>query len=189
VLLNSLESIYNDNSYFNHFPNNIFLRDLTNGLESQIFVKWKTTNPYEKSALRSVSKKYDVEFANEFHLKSISIDGVDPQHSSYCQNPSPSLVNSSLPILITGSANKDNMTMLGGFREFQVALFKDKKNSAIHDCIFWQRWNDRNESQIADPLDFRLPSQVSTHVNQTGFLEIMRDMFLSIYTFQEAFFQ
>lgn len=66
----------------------------------------------------------DVQIRQEYHMKTISIDGQ---------------------YVIVGSANKDLTTMMGSFREEQFDLY-DPQSAAIHDQTFLQRWNDSRES-------------------------------------------
>ncbi len=72
----------------------------------------------------------------EFHGKTISADGMS---------------------VIVGSANKDQSTMYGSFREEQLEVY-DSVTAQAHDQMFKTRWNDLSETSTEfvdfDPKDF-----------------------------------
>lgn len=204
IILNSLGDYINNNTDFAHIPNNLFLNEFStdqmymNGLDgkSRIQVKWKVVPETDRVALERTaivngsSKK--VRFSPEYHLKSISVDGVLEKDQAFCKSfvtdPKVLLERvSNLSMLITGSANKDNMTMLGGFREFQLKVF-DKTSSIKHDCLFWERWNSAQQTALAMPYDFTIPEKIAEKTSQKEFIQILKTIFLSVYNYQEAYF-
>ncbi len=149
----------------------------------------------------------------EFHLKAISIDGVSETNSERCQSvvalefneesqernqeskeakrfePNPDEVEalkkevSANSYLVVGSANKDNMTMLGGFREFQLGV-TDRNATVRHDCSFWNRWKLMS-APVNNDRDFLLPEGVRAKgLNAEDFLQVLKEAFLGIYEFQ-----
>lgn len=124
-----------------------------------------------------------------FHLKAISVDGVSFHNQQTCQSEDKHVLDSmNQPILITGSANKDVMTMSGGFREYQVAIY-DKETVATHDCLFWSRWNNPQSTESTDGLDFQLPEQALQLgiTDKEKFLSVLRQLFFSPYNFTKDF--
>jgi phosphatidylserine/phosphatidylglycerophosphate/cardiolipin synthase-like enzyme len=74
----------------------------------------------------------------EYHMKSISADGIQ---------------------LISGSANKDQTTMYGSFREQQLHVY-DKQATKIHDQVLLEHWNDPSKSSIFSGYDFEVPNNL-----------------------------
>ncbi len=58
--------------------------------------------------------------------------------------------------LISGSANKDQTTMYGSFREEQLQVF-DPRVTRIHDDGLMRFWNDSHASTPFDGFDFKVP--------------------------------
>jgi phosphatidylserine/phosphatidylglycerophosphate/cardiolipin synthase-like enzyme len=71
---------------------------------------------------------------SEYHMKTISADGQS---------------------VISGSANKDQTTMYGSFREAQVDIW-DQGVAKVHDDVFLSHWND-NESVAFNGYNFQVP--------------------------------
>ncbi len=71
---------------------------------------------------------------SEYHMKTISADGQS---------------------VISGSANKDQTTMYGSFREQQVDVW-DAEIAKVHDRILLGHWND-SESEEFRGFDFTVP--------------------------------
>ena len=75
----------------------------------------------------------------EYHAKTISADGK---------------------YVIAGSANKDQATMYGAFREEQVEIF-DEVSTKIHDDNFNALWNDTHETtESFKEFEFEVPPQI-----------------------------
>ncbi len=170
-----------------HIPNNLFIPELTDlGIE----VKWQLTpSKLLHSILEDHYKHPKQTIGATFHLKSITTDGVLAQNTQSCESDNPKVDDSFIPVLITGSANKDVMTMSGGFREYQVAVF-DKKAVSEHDCVFWKRWHDPDSSITTDGLDFVLPQQAEQLgiKDQKEFLNFLRQLVFAPYNFTKDFF-
>jgi phosphatidylserine/phosphatidylglycerophosphate/cardiolipin synthase-like enzyme len=81
----------------------------------------------------------------EYHMKTISVDGR---------------------FLITGSANKDQTTMYGAFREQQLDIL-DIEATKEHDRTLMLYWNDPKESRPFNGYEFDLPSWVIGPDGQT----------------------
>jgi len=74
---------------------------------------------------------------SQYHMKTISADGQS---------------------VISGSANKDQTTMYGSFREEQVDVW-DATSTKIHDDVLLAHWND-NESTAFTGFDFQVPGNL-----------------------------
>lgn len=154
VLLGAQDDITDPAKNFVRIPNVVFLNDLL--ATGKIKIKWKKTPTEDGVGLTNVKNKYGVMLSPEYHLKGISVDGVTAEQRGMCAQLSndkqvvwdlnqvqklKSAMQGQVPALISGSANKDTMTMLGGFREFQVMIF-DAEATIKHDCLFWARYED-----------------------------------------------
>ena len=94
----------------------------------------------------------------EFHYKTISMDG---QH------------------LITGSANKDQTTMYGAFREEQLDIAHSDA-ALIHDQEFLKFWNDSDETSAEfEDFDFTVPLGIKLDDQQ--FIALVRDLISILY--------
>lgn len=187
LLIETLQSITAKNDIAAHIPNNLFVPDLVN---LGIPVKWKLTDTGLKEAVIEANKQYGRLLSTTFHVKSIGIDGVLEKDQDSCNSEDVIVeTRDAAPVLITGSANKDVLTMSGGFREYQVAVF-DKDAVINHDCLFWSRWNDEEHAIATDGLDFDLPQQaVDAGVTDKGkFLEVIKNVIFASYDFTKDFF-
>jgi hypothetical protein len=120
-----------------------------------------------------------------FHVKSISVDGVLEENADSCVSlKGPILVNpqTSAPATVSGSANKDIMTMSGGFREAQVATYSEAA-VGTHDCLFWARWKER--SVPSRGTEFDLPPQAGQMGvdNPEDFLTVLKSILFTPYNF------
>jgi phosphatidylserine/phosphatidylglycerophosphate/cardiolipin synthase-like enzyme len=185
IMLESLTGT-DPNVVMGHVPNNLFLPELVAlGAEA----KWKKVPDSVIKAIENVKTKYGETLAPEFHLKSITVDGIRAHETDICNSESASLKHhKTLPALITGSANKDVMTMTGGFREYQVLVYSE--DAVIrHDCIFWSRWNNPSESVETNGLDFVAPPEAKqAGLDEESFLNVLRMAFFSTYNFTKDFF-
>ncbi len=74
--------------------------------------------------------------AQEYHMKTISVDGIN---------------------VISGSANKDQTTMYGSFREEQIDVM-DAAAAKEHDRVFEAHWSNPAETEeVFSQLDFPVP--------------------------------
>ena len=112
-------------------PNLLYLDVLT---EAGVKIKWKILWPgWDPEVIHHTHAIIN----QEYHPKTISADGT---------------------FLISGSANKDQTTMYGSFREEQLHIF-DAHVSSIHDEDFLRLWNDQNEtSEVFTHYDFVVPA-------------------------------
>jgi hypothetical protein len=97
-------------------------------------------------------------------MKTISADGVN---------------------LISGSANKDQNTMYGSFREQQIEVY-DVEVTKAHDNEFEREWNDRNETgPLFTGYDFSPPSSIKGFngrpLNATEFIRLLRNIVAVLY--------
>jgi phosphatidylserine/phosphatidylglycerophosphate/cardiolipin synthase-like enzyme len=97
----------------------------------------------------------------EYHLKTLSMDGLS---------------------VIAGSANKDQSTMYGAFREEQLEVW-DKEATAIHDQVFMSRWNNltlEDKTENFNPYDFVVPAGLKgfdgTPLSPKDFLHLLREI-------------
>jgi|GEM_PF-2807677 len=184
VMLHPLTSPLEDSKVGAHFPNNIFIPELR---DLGIPVKWKILPDDVRQAVVDVFEATGNSLSPEFHLKSITVDGVLADNRGSCSQLAPEVgASGATPALITGSANKDVMTMSGGFREYQIMAF-DNKSVAVHDCNFWQRWDDPLATEETDGLDFLLPPEASALGidSNRDFLEKARQVIFGIYNFSK----
>lgn len=186
IMLEPLTSVGSTSKVMAHVPNNLFLPEL---VAAGAQVKWKTVPSNMAKAILAVKAQYGESLAPEFHLKSLTVDGVRANETELCNSESPSIKHhKTIPALITGSANKDVMTMTGGFREYQV-LVHGEQAVIRHDCIFWARWNNPNESLDTNGLDFEIPPEAKkAGLDEESFLNVLRMAFFSTYNFTKDFF-
>ncbi len=188
VILESLTPYEKDASKVGaHIPNNLFIPEMVaNGIE----VKWQTPPESLVDAILEDSSKHPgQQISATFHVKALSVDGVLQPNLEECRNGTERTPKDSAPVMITGSANKDIMTMSGGFRESQVAIYGEEAVTQ-HDCLFWARWENPSFSQSTDGLDFDLPTQAEAMgiTDKTVFLNILRQIVFSTYNFTKDFF-
>jgi phosphatidylserine/phosphatidylglycerophosphate/cardiolipin synthase-like enzyme len=169
-------------------PNNLFIPEL-----SEVGIKIKPyivpDNVVLATGLDQKKFKHPL-LATTFHVKSLSADGVLKADSETCQSIDGALLSekiNSTPVTVSGSANKDIMTMSGGFRESQVAIF-DEESVIAHDCLFWARWN--NSPHEVDGLDFDLPEQAIQFgiKDKKTFLNFLRQVLFAPYNFTKELF-
>ncbi|MCC6137647.1 MAG: hypothetical protein IT287_03380 [Bdellovibrionaceae bacterium] len=186
IMLEPLTGVGATSKVMAHVPNNLFLPEL---IAIGAKVKWKKVPASIEKAILAVKDKYNESLAPEFHLKSMTVDGVRADETGLCNSNEPSLKHhTTVPALVTGSANKDVMTMTGGFREYQVLIYGE---SAVvrHDCLFWARWNNPQETEETNGLDFEVPPEATqAGLDQEGFLNVLRMAFFSTYNFSKDFF-
>lgn len=186
IMLEPLTAVGSTDTVMAHVPNNLFIPELVS-LGAQ--VKWKKVPAKIEKAILDVKAKYGESLAPEFHLKSMTVDGVRANETEICNAMEPSLKHyKTTPALVTGSANKDVMTMTGGFREYQVLIYGE--DAVIrHDCLFWARWNNPQESVETNGLDFDIPPEAAqAGLDQESFLNVLRMIFFSTYNFSKDFF-
>ncbi len=163
ILLAALEDELDPTKKFAHIPNISYIDSLK--ATGQVFAKWKKVPDKDVAALKEVNQKYGVKLAPEYHLKTISIDGVSADMKDLCIDAQKNLIalNNSMtkvPALVSGSANKDVLTMTGGFREFQVVVY-DRSVTIAHDCQFWQRFSDTDQSKEIANETMNLPAELT----------------------------
>ena len=147
------------------FPNTLYMDQL----KYQTMDLDAAGNPQPGRAWPNIQVKWkhvphSDEFHMEYHMKTITVDGFGANGRRVTDGPA---------ILISGSANKDHMTMHGAFRESQVEIFDNRDCSGARcgavaeaDRIFWKRWNNRAGrdegagSEEASPFRFQVPPQV-----------------------------
>ena len=156
-----LEGFLHEGSQFPGMPNLLYLDEMK---RAGIQVKWKI---HEHSNV----------FAPEHHGKTISIDGwTSAGTRATAQNTA---------LLIIGSANKDLLTMKGGFRESQAEIF-DLNASKDHDMHFWRFWNDPKETRDATFEEFDR-SPIAQQIKSRGittpqFMRYVTEFLQSIYS-------
>lgn len=193
ILLADMADHFNPLKEFSHIPNVSYVDEFT-GADSKILVKWKKVPDAGLKALAEVRDANKVNYAPEYHLKSISIDGVTAAESGQCGNQ-PALAAGlaetapgKLPLLISGSANKDVMTMTGGFREYQVVVY-DRATTVRHDCQFWSRFNNPDQSVAVDPKGMNLPASLKDKgLNEKRFNQLVRDIVNGVYNATTGYF-
>ncbi len=188
VILESLTPYESDASAVAaHIPNNLFIPEMVaNGIE----VKWQTPPESLVAAILKDSADHPgQQISATFHVKSLSVDGVLKKDLANCYDGSESTPEDSAPVMITGSANKDIMTMTGGFRESQVAVYAEEAVTQ-HDCLFWSRWENPSATVTTDGLDFDLPPQAQELgiTDKAVFLNLLRQLVFSTYNFTKDFF-
>lgn len=190
ILLADMADHLNPTKAFSHIPNVSYAEELVRNPNIQ--VKWKKIPATHLEALEEAHTKYGANYAPEYHLKSLSIDGVLESQKATCEQPNGKsfLVQSlsqieTLPLLISGSANKDVMTMTGGFREFQVVLY-DRMATVDHDCQFWSRFTDPDQSTNIVKADGQMGMNIPADLVQKGlterrFNQLIRDLVETLY--------
>ncbi len=130
-------------------PNLLYLDVLT---QAGVKIKWKTLWPgWDPEVIHHTHAIIN----QEYHPKTISADGE---------------------FLISGSANKDQTTMYGSFREEQLHIF-DVNATSIHDKDFLNLWNDENQtSEVFSHYDFVVPAGLKGFNGQP----LTPDQFISI---------
>ncbi len=179
IMLATMEDELDPTKQFAHVPNISYIDTLK--ATGQVFAKWKKVPDADVAALKEVNQKYNVKLAPEYHLKAISIDGVTADLKGLCKDPQRNTsalleAMTKIPALVSGSANKDVLTMTGGFREFQVVVY-DRPATVAHDCQFWQRFDDADQSKSISNETMNLPVEL-TNVGIDGVLlnQIIRNM-------------
>ncbi len=178
IMLAAMKDELDPTKKFAHIPNISYIDGLK--ATGQVIAKWKKVPAADLEALKEVKQKYAVKLAAEYHLKAISIDGVGRVEAALCTDIPrnyQALVNSmtEAPALVSGSANKDVLTMTGGFREFQVVVY-DRMATISHDCQFWERFNDPNQSSDIKNETMNLPPELSSHgIDEALFNQIIRN--------------
>jgi phosphatidylserine/phosphatidylglycerophosphate/cardiolipin synthase-like enzyme len=193
ILLADMADHFNPLKEFSHIPNVSYVDEFS-GADSKIQVKWKKVPATHLQALAEVKKANDLGYAPEYHLKSLSIDGVTAAEASQCGNQAAlaaglaSTAPNKLPLLISGSANKDVMTMTGGFREYQVVVY-DRATTVAHDCQFWSRFNSSDESENVDVKGMNLPASLKDKgLNEPRFNQLVRDIVNGTYNVMTGYF-
>jgi len=104
--------------------------------------------------------------AQEFHHKTISADGK---------------------YLIVGSANKDQTTMYGSFREEQLDI-ANSELTGNHDKVFLQRWNSEKESTdfVAFEVPFDTQKFLGKQMEQKDFMELIRSLVVILFEVRES---
>ena len=104
----------------------------------------------------------------DYHHKSLSTDGR---------------------FLITGSANKDQTTMYGSFREEQVHL-DDPVATGIHDASFDAQWRDDTQSEPFGGFNFPVPQGLKGFDGQPlqpgEFIRLLRGLVATLYDAQSV---
>ena len=193
ILLADMADHFDPKKQFSHIPNVSFVDEFISA-DSKIQVKWKKIPDAGLKALEKVKDKYDLHYAPEYHLKSISIDGVTEAEAGQCGNQAAlaaglqATAPNKLPLLISGSANKDVMTMTGGFREYQVVVY-DRTVTVSHDCQFWSRFHDADQSVAVDASTMNLPAALKDKgLNEKRFNQLVRDIVNGAYSSVTGYF-
>ncbi len=197
ILLADMADHFDSAKQFSHVPNVSFVDEFTSP-DSKIQVRWKKVPEANLKALAKIKAdpKLMLNYAPEYHLKSLSIDGVTEAESGQCGNQAAlaagleSTAPNKLPLLISGSANKDVMTMTGGFREYQVVVY-DRAVTVSHDCQFWSRFLNTyaDESIAIDPTKMNLPAALKDKgLNEKRFNQLVRDIVTGAYSAVTGFF-
>lgn len=124
-------------------PNLLYLDRLK---EAGIEVKWMLTYSYKPMTNGQAERMTEAELhslheiSQEMHMKTISADGK---------------------FVIVGSANKDQTTMYGAFREQQLEIY-DTSATAEHDKVFYEYWNNPELTQNFDKFNFNVPPNFKT---------------------------
>lgn len=177
ILLSPKSDESNLTKKFAHIPNISYVENLTSTGQAQI--KWKRTPKVRLDAIEIAKKDYGVKLSPEYHLKTLSVDGVSFENSALChKNFKSELLQkiSQTAVVISGSANKDVMTLSGGFREFQVAIF-DQQAVIEHDCRFWNLFASAGESNNIDYKQMNLPPELyKSGIDGRVFNQIIRNI-------------
>ncbi|MCB0378827.1 MAG: hypothetical protein KDD33_10065 [Bdellovibrionales bacterium] len=186
IMLNPMQGVDATSNDGAHIPNNLFLPEL---IELGAQAKWKVVPPTLAQAILKNKDLHGDLLSPEFHVKSISVDGVLQSDWQSCQSAEPQIdVSTGQPVLVSGSANKDVLTMTGGFREYQVLVY-DKAVVARHDCLFWARWFDDRSTETTDGMDFEIPQQGKDLgiTDKKDFLNLLRMLIFAPYNFTKDF--
>lgn len=190
ILLADMADHLNPAKAFAHIPNVSYAEELVKNLNIQ--VKWKKIPATHLVALDAAHKDFGANYAPEYHLKSLSIDGVLDSQRGACEQPNgkSALLQGlnqieTIPMLISGSANKDVMTMTGGFREFQVAVY-DRETTISHDCQFWSRFYDADQSTALISASGNMgmnipPDLIEKGLTERRFNQVIRDVVETLY--------
>jgi phosphatidylserine/phosphatidylglycerophosphate/cardiolipin synthase-like enzyme len=119
-------------------PNLLYLDRLK---EVGIEIKWMQTYPfkpfvdgsYKNMNEEQIHALHDI--SQELHQKTISVDGK---------------------FVIAGSANKDQTTMYGAFREAQLDIY-DSTAAKVHDDVFYEYWNNPHLTFAFSGFNFKVP--------------------------------
>lgn len=166
-----------------HIPNIVFLPDLN--WTGKVAMKWKNVPQSHWQALQAANRiNPNIAMAPEYHLKAISIDGVAPEARHSCSSPQGQAELAqqlASPYLISGSANKDNFTLRGGFREFQIG-FSDGVATVEHDCHFWARWDS---PELSEPIDlntlFAVPASLQSRLTAVDIKTMLHNLLVNGY--------
>ncbi len=135
------------------------------GMPNLLYLDILTPEDLAKATANPVIKwkitRGDEVINQEYHGKTISIDGKE---------------------VIAGSANKDQSTMFGSFREEQLEVI-DQSAAKTHDDNFLTKWNSNEETKAFTHFDFEVPKingNVVTGPDKkpltpTEFIHILRD--------------
>ncbi len=191
IMLATLSDVLAPARQFAHIPNISYIDSLK--ATGQVAAKWKKVPSANVEAIKEAFTKHNVKLSPEYHLKAISIDGVTPDQAALCndqQKNYPALANSmtKLPAMVSGSANKDVMTLTGGFREFQVVVY-DRAATIAHDCQFWERFNDSNESSEISSDTMNLPPELTSKgIDAKQFNQLIRNIITISYGAMTGYF-
>lgn len=122
-------------------PNLLFLDFLK---DAGIEVKWMQTYAFKPHVsgedLRMTPEQLHSlhEVSQELHQKTMSVDGR---------------------FVIAGSANKDQTTMYGAFREEQLDVY-DAQAVKVHDAVFYEYWNNPQLTHAFTDFDFEVPESL-----------------------------
>ncbi|MEZ4815924.1 MAG: phospholipase D-like domain-containing protein [Bdellovibrionota bacterium] len=129
-------------------PNLLYLDRLK---EVGIEVKWLLTYSFKPfvtgEAARMSPEELESlhEISQEVHMKTISADGK---------------------YVIVGSANKDQTTMYGAFREQQLDIY-DTAATKVHDDTFFEYWNNPELTKGFEGFDFEVPENLKSIEGKT----------------------
>ncbi|MBT3979765.1 MAG: phosphatidylserine/phosphatidylglycerophosphate/cardiolipin synthase family protein [Bacteriovoracaceae bacterium] len=189
------------------FPNTMYLDHLLYKLPAnydRFSTAQKEVSAYAKRANVHFKWKkvpHSSEFHLEYHIKSLSIDGFNAKGNN--------VTAANIPALITGSANKDFLTMSGAFREMQVEIYDPRPCPSESSCgsvsrsdkTFWARWNNvtdekQGEGSVSiegNPYNFKLPAVVEKMVEKAlgrkptsrDFIIFVRKMYSWLYDLED----
>ena len=195
IMLASLADLAPKGKPLANFPNNLYYNDLV--AYPQVKFKFNKVPTEFMNAVSKANSSLGLTLSPEYHLKGISIDGVTEAKKQLCgrfsneksvnqaDGASAMSAITGRPVLVSGSANKDFLTMMGGFREFQVAIFDDKAASAKHDCLFWSRFTDPDHSENVDMANMNLPPAIKAKgITEKMVLDIVKRLLNGAYDFR-----
>lgn len=178
-------------AHFSHVPNISYVENLVS--TTQVQIRWKATPAPILTAISNAQNNYQVKLAPEYHLKTLSIDGVTRDNAYLCNDKARNLESlqqavGKFPALISGSANKDVMTLTGGFREFQLGIY-DKETVITHDCQFWNRFLDPSQSADINDQQMNLPAELAkVSIDGRVFNQIIRNVIDLTYNAVSGYF-